>query len=476
MFSKSYFIMDGITGTPSTGTQAITLTDNSGIERFGFYYKTVNTNLTTGDVPIFPWTIYASGFGLHLKDLTSMGASHFISVGAFERGYIEGVSGLVTKMGFRIRRSRDISRISKVHFNPNLVFPLKDGVATTENFSTYFTDLMKRDLIAFRFGSADIFQMTDILSIFTNKAIEVVPINYSDGLGEDFDNYAFCLTGKDLAFDNTKYGLYVQRDLSFTAKITNLDIIPITTDNTAVGITMTGGASGLLTIANLGLKGTTGQTLKHIVLDSTGVSMVDISGSRMIGIGTPTDRSQFADLFTVTGNNRLNAEILFSKTNSGGVYKTVYYSSDAVQYPNGVQVKNFSLEETATGIEFQIVRRDGGDVKTPVFGVDNVGGISGGFAQNINAGATSTYDLRGSNNANGRGKFIVIADFNGNAYLEGYSVGGSIVSTVTGTLASTTQNNANTLNVFMASAGILSIQNNLGSNRNVSVVFFPASR
>jgi hypothetical protein len=478
IFTKTYFIMDGYTGTPGVTQAAITLADNSGIERIGFYYKTVNTQITSGDVPTFPWTIYGSGYGLHLKDLSVMGASHFISIGAFERGYIDGIYGLVTKMAFRIKRSRDISRILNVHINPNLVFPTKDG-ATSEGFSAYFTDLLKNNLVVFRMGSADFYFMENIMSWGSNKFFEVVPNNYDDGLGEVFDNYTFTVAATNIAADNTKYGLYIQRPIAFTAKFTNLEIVPIHSDGQGVAITMTGGASGMLSITNFESKGTTGQTAKHVVLNSTGVSVVDIKSGRFIFPGSDSNRSTFTDMFDVQNDNKLTAEILFSKTNSNGKYRTVIYDSDATQYPRGFQIDKYSIEEDTANSEFKIYRRDGADAKTTMLTVDNIGGLTGGFGQLITNGTTATYDMRSTKNINGRGVFIVSADYPGNAFVIGYSNGSALTAINVGadaTCQTTNAGSANKLNVFLNSSGVLGIQNNLGSDRNVTVIFFPSIR
>ncbi|TYS14269.1 hypothetical protein FZC78_19120 [Rossellomorea vietnamensis] len=307
IFTKSHFILDDLTGTKP----AITVEDNATLQNIGFYYKSVDTNLTIGDVPTFPFTIKAKGFGYTLKNLSVVGASHFIDLESFERGTVEGIYGLVTKVAFRIRRSRDISRIKDVHINPNIVFPVIEG-ASSEYWSEHFVSLLKRDLTIFMVGSADFYYYDNVLAWGSNKFLHVVPRNFVDSDGVVFDDYPYTMSGSNIVADNTKFGLYIERPLSFTMKFSNLEIVPISKDGQAQGIVMTGGASGLIDIVNYESKGSTGETDKHIVLDTNTVSMVNVSG-RFIRPGDDTNRTSFEDMFTVTKDNKLNAEIIFSK-------------------------------------------------------------------------------------------------------------------------------------------------------------------
>jgi len=353
-FQKSYFIMDEV-----TGSSAFTISDNSCMEKFGFYYKTVDTNLIVGELPTFPWTITGAGYGMNLLDLSTVGASHFINLERFERGTIDGIYGYVTKVAFRINRSRDISRINNIHINPNIVYPVIDG-AVSESWSAYFMAHLKANVVIFRVGSADFYYFNDVLTYGSYKFLEIVPINYSDGLGDNFDSYTFTFQMNNVCADNTNIGIEVGRPLAFVANASNLIIVPIADNGSGVGIQFLSGASGLLNIVNYESMGVALKTSKHVIINSTGVSMVNIKSARMLNPGNDFNRLTYTDMFTVSGNNKLNVELVFGKTTGLGTYKTIHYSSDVQEFPQGIQTGGYVVKDNAG---FIISKVDGADAE-----------------------------------------------------------------------------------------------------------------
>ncbi|MEI2472689.1 hypothetical protein V8V75_24565 [Peribacillus frigoritolerans] len=402
IFSKTYFIMDYYNGTHG----AFDIKDTSGMSNFGFYYKTVDTNITSGDVPTFPFTITSSGFGYELKNLSVVGASHFISADNFERGTIQGIYGLITKVAFRLKKSRDISRIVDIHLNPNSVYPAKEG-KVSEGFSTYFISLLKRDLTVFKLGGADYYYFENILTYASNKFLHVVANNLDDGLGNSFDSYPFTMMGNNILADNTIYGLYIERPISFTSKLTNLSIVPIADDGTAKGIVMSGEASGLISITNFDSKGTPGKTDKHIVIDSTGVSTIDVQSGRFIYPGGDSLRTDFSNMFTVTGDNQLHVEVVFSKTTTNGKYRKVHYSSTPDEYPNGLKLGEFKITQSPSKLTFS--HTDGSDTVDRVpLDIDNankkvqIGSVDGYGVGISNATITSDFVVASTIGATGK--------------------------------------------------------------------------
>ncbi|TYS14268.1 hypothetical protein FZC78_19115 [Rossellomorea vietnamensis] len=136
-------------------------------------------------------------------------------------------------------------------------------------------------------------------------------------------------------------------------------------------------------------------------------------------------------------------------------------------------MKNTSLDDEQN---FTINLRDGADGKKPILGVDNVGGLTGGFSKNIANGATEVYDLRGTNNPNGRGFILVSASIPDAGYLIGFSDGNAVHQISFGSAVTETKDTVGKLNIFMVSPGRLGIQNNYGSERIVSVTLLAASR
>ena len=475
MFVRSYFILDSII----KGMVGFTVEDSAGIENFGFYYKSVDTQITSGIPPEFGWTIQAAGFGYSLKNLSTMGASYFINAESAERCNIENISGLITRVGLRVRRSRDISRIDGVHFNPNITYPYVDG-SSSEGFSTYFVDWMKSNSTAIRYGSADIHFVGKVLTYGHKFGIHVVPNNhqdyYDDGstaLGQQFDSYSSAISAESIVIDACKFPIYVERDIGFTNKIGNCDIVPINDDGGGVGITMTGGCTGLLQITNLLSKGSVGKTSQHIVIDSAGVSLVDVINARYINPGNDALINDVSNMFTVTGDNRLSTGISFSKTNAVGVYRHIQYASDAIIFPQGVQVGSFSIEGNGSdSIDF--IARDGADVKQKLISIDKAGGIKGRSATIADDGY-QTFDVRTVSNTNGRAIIFVSADFPGDSSVIAYIQGTELYPINVG--ANSAANSVNPdidgkLNVYISSPGVIGIRNRLGSARPVSVSIF----
>lgn len=474
VFTKTYFICDDYNGD----APLISISDNSTIEQLGFYYKTVNTKLAVGDVPCFPFTIYGNGIGYTLRDLSIIGASHFIKCDSFERCTIDNINGLITKNAFVIKRSRDVSRITNIHINPNIVFPRKDGVENSEFWSEHFKHLLKRDLVIFTFGSSDYYYLENILTYGCNTFLKVVPENYNDSFLGEFDDYPFTMMGNNILADNTIKGLVFQRNISFTSKLVNLTLVPI--DDTGVGIKGVGievnqNTTGLLSITNMLSKGTDSQTNKHIVLNSTSAFVINILNARLIGPGDNSNTTTFEDMFTVNGNNKLKVEMVFTKTNSVGKYKTVIYENDFIHHPGGIQFKNFAVNDDTQ--YFKVSKIDGADKTKDVLSIDEVGGIIGSFSKLIENNSTEVYNLKSKNNSNGRGIVLIVTDAPHKAFGLAFSNGSELTPIFAGehlTISTSNLRKNENINIFMSSAGVIGINNLLGSTRNVSIILFPS--
>jgi hypothetical protein len=139
--------------------------------------------------------------------------------------------------------------------------------------------------------------------------------------------------------------------------------------------------------------------------------------------------------------------------------------------------RQYILKPTTTsGSTFPILdflkSSDGGQTESKFFGIDNKGGLLGGFNQIITNGTSVSFGTATTENLNSRGIYFIQANAPGQTFAIVWHNGSSLTGAVLGTdcvVGNTDPGTAGKFNIFLNS-GSLCIFNRYGSDRMVNIV------
>lgn len=165
----TYFVVDFGEGTNDFNNAAVKLNSQAEIHNIGFIYP--NQNNTTGSAILYPPSISIDGYYSKIKNIALLNSYYGIYVdgGASE---IEDVIGYPLWRGLYVFFARDIPKISKIHWNPNVMWNYTGvGGGDTDtpgpygytNFKANMTTWVGNNGTAYQFGRCD---FSHIINLF----------------------------------------------------------------------------------------------------------------------------------------------------------------------------------------------------------------------------------------------------------------------------------------------------------------------